>query len=98
MPEQNARYLSTSKAQWDYEGLKAAKGLRRQANQNYSPAREIARRVVDMGCVAKRTRVLAQILSPTGRVHVHHAALRRQMTCFPQSACWRFAETDAQVN
>lgn len=98
MPEQNARYLSTSTAQWDYEGLKATQGLRRQANQNQTPAREIARRVVNMGSVAKRTQVLAQILSPTGKVHVHHVSLSRQMSCFPQSACWRFTEVEAQVN
>jgi hypothetical protein len=91
MPEQNARYLSTNPAQWEYEGLKASAALRRQANQNAHPAREIARRVLNMGSVSRRTQVLAQLLSPTGRVHIHHTTLRRT-DCFPQSVCWRFAE------
>jgi len=65
-----------------------------RANQNikHEERREIAKKVSQMGSIARRTVVLAQILSPTGRVHIHHGAFHRHMNCFPQSVCWRFPE------
>lgn len=92
MPGQkNARYMSTNTAQWQYLAADTiAEQAQNKANQNMP--RDVARRVLAMGPLMERTRVLAQILSPSGRVHVHRSDMARQITCFPQSVCWRFPE------
>ncbi len=65
-----------------------------QANQNvkHEERRELARKVSRMGSVTKRAVVLAQILSPSGRVHIHHGTFDTHVNCFPQSVCWRFPD------
>lgn len=65
-----------------------------RANQNikHEERRELAKKVSAMGSVTKRAVVLAQILSPSGRVHIHHGTFHRHMSCFPQSICWRFPD------
>lgn len=94
MPEQqNAHYVSTNAAQWRYLAAETiAHQAQSKANQNVP--RDVAQRVLAMGPLVERTRVLAQILSPSGRVHVHHSDMARHVTCFPQSACWLFPERD----
>lgn len=66
----------------------------RRANQNlkHQERRELVKKVSHMGSIARRTVVLAQILSPSGRVHIHHGTFHRHMSCFPQSVCWRFPD------
>jgi hypothetical protein len=83
------QYYSTNGAQWhslDFQAEEHAKSL---ANQNYKP-HEVARQVMNNN-LPQRVNVLAQILSPTGQVHVHHTTAKK-LASFPQSVSWLFPE------
>lgn len=85
------QYVSVGRNDWqvvdhDHQTFKANQNIKHEER------RELANKVSRMGSVTKRAVVLAQILSPSGRVHIHHGAFHRHMTCFPQSMCWRFPE------
>ncbi len=93
MPEQRntTRYVSTHEAQWKYLASQTIEDMEK-AKANENQPHDIAKSVLAMGSLVERTRVLAQILSPSGRVHVHRSDMARHVTCFPQSACWLFPE------
>lgn len=87
----NTHYITTRNTQWNEAAQNTVHTLRQhQADQN-DRSRILAQRIMAMGSITKRTNVLAQIFSPSGRVHVHHS-VTRNITCFPQSVCWRFPE------
>lgn len=89
---QNKRYLSVTRAQWQHIGFDSVHHIRatKQANQNKLGA-DIAAKVNAMGSIKERASVLAQILSPTGRIYLNNR-VPENITCFPQSVCWRFKE------
>lgn len=86
------QYVSVERNDWQFVAPKHP--ANNQANQNLqtNERRELARKIPKMGSLTKRSIVLAQILSPSGRIHIHHGALHKHMSCFPQSVCWRFPE------
>jgi hypothetical protein len=59
-------------------------------NQN-ARGNDLAARIDSVAGFAKRAEVLAQILSPSGKVNVDKD-LPEQLNCFPQSVCWKFPE------
>lgn len=71
---------------WDFIPAKHRAGI----NEN-KPTNDLAERVQSMGTLVKRTEVLAQILSPSGKLHLHSDP-QDQLSCFPQSVCWKFPE------
>lgn len=71
---------------WERLSPRYQSGVNQNARNN-----DLAERVHAMGNPAKRADVLAQILSPSGKVHVH-TDLPEHLNCFPQSVCWRFPE------
>jgi hypothetical protein len=63
----------------------------RSGAQSDNGGDDFIERVQGMTNLSKRTEVLAQLLSPSGRLHLH-SDLSDQVKCFPQSVCWRFPE------
>ncbi len=82
--------LTISTSQWTQGWQHVAERHRHSSNQN-SQTNDLAERVKNMGNLVKRTEVLAQILSPSGKVHIH-SDMPEHVNCFPQSVCWRFPE------
>jgi hypothetical protein len=91
MPQFNHTHMSPGRAQWHHIGYEDVHA-HRNANENTAkqPVAETTQKAVSAaGNMTQRSVVLAQILSPTGRVQVDHH-VTRHLTCFPQSACWLF--------
>jgi hypothetical protein len=82
--------LNISPMQWQQGWMHVPTERRRGVNQNQQD-NDLAERVKNMGNLAQRTEVLAQLLSPSGRLHMQDD-LPHQLHCFPQSVCWRFPE------
>ncbi len=82
--------LTISPMLWQQGWVQVPTEHRRGVNQNQL-GNDLAERVKNMGNLSQRTEVLAQLLSPSGKLHVHER-LPEQLHCFPQSVCWRFPE------
>jgi hypothetical protein len=80
------QYYSTNRAQWHSSDASYRKA---QANQNMKPM-EIVRHVSG-STLTQRINVLAQILSPTGRVHIHHK-VPLKTACLSRTICWHFPD------
>ena len=92
MPENKNQMhgMTISTTQWRHGWQRVPEQHRRGSNEN-TQSNDLADRVQNMGNLVKRTEVLAQILSPSGKVHVH-TDVSDHIHCFPQSVCWRFPE------